>query len=144
MPPGPDFYSTTAQVIPTFVLTYAVERRFTETDPDRPSLRGLVWVPACFAVLISAEIAAVAGAAGATSTWSARLIVVALGLGSFLIVGPFVIGYVGDSLSDPQMREHIERSPIRAGCAGGMGTLVGYAVAFVPVIVAVVIAFIVI
>ena len=59
---------------------------------------------------------------------------------SFLIVGPFVIGYVADSLSDPKMPEHIDHAPARVGCAGGLATLVAYAVAFTPVLGSVVIA----
>jgi hypothetical protein len=138
--PGPDFYSTTAQVIPTIVLTYAVERRFTEADPDRPSYAGLLFVPICFAFLISGEAAAIAGAAGVGNVWGVRLIIIALGLGAFLIVGTFMIGYVVDSLNDPKMREQIDRSPLRTGCAVPLAILVAYTVAFVPVIASVVIA----
>jgi hypothetical protein len=128
--PAADFYSTTAQVIPTIVLTYAIERRFTSTDPDRPSFAGLLWVPLSLALLVAGEGAALAGAAGAATVWGARLIVVALGFGSFLIVGYFVIGYAGDSLRDPKMQEHIDRSPLATGCAVPLAMMVAYAVAF--------------
>jgi hypothetical protein len=110
------------------------------TAPDQPSLAGLLWIPLCFAFLIVGEGFAVAGAAGAGTVWGARLIIFALGLGSFLIVGTFVIGYVVDSLNDPRMQEHINQAPARVGCASGLATLAAYIVAFVPVVASVVIA----
>lgn len=134
----PDFFATGAQVIPTLLLTYVVERRFTERDAEQPPLPGLLWVAACIGLMVVGEMVALAGLAGSGGTWSARVVVLACGVALFLVVSPFVFGYMSDAFEDENERP-ISR-PTLTAVVGGLGALVSVVVAFSPIVAAVVVA----
>jgi hypothetical protein len=133
-----DFYTTTAQVIPTVVLTLVVERRFLDREVDQNPAASLAWVTFVMGALVVGEGAALAGAAGHGNAWFARVIVLAIGLGGFHLVGFFLLDRMGRDLE--AAREGVPRHPYLLGCLVPLVVLVNVVLAFAPLLVALYVA----
>lgn len=134
MPVSADFWSTTAQVIPALLLTYVVEREYTKPSESAPRSIGTLFVAATMGLGLLGEFLALRGLLSDGGTWSARLVVLAIGLLCWLIVGSFMIGYAPANLPD---RDEINRSPLRSGFLGGVSMLAAVVVAFLPLAAAI-------
>jgi hypothetical protein len=139
---GPEFYSTTAQVIPTVLLTLVVERRFLQREPEQNPAASLAWVTFVMGSLMLGEAAALAGIAGHGNPWYARAIVIALGLGGFHLVGYFLLDQMGRDLQS--MGEAVPRHPLLLGCVVPFVVLVNLGLVFTPLALAIFVAFFVI
>jgi hypothetical protein len=140
MAPGPDFYSTTAGVIATLLLTLVVERRFLRDEGEKGNnpLASLWWVSFVMAVLLLGEMAALAGTAGHGGTGAARCIVLALGIGAFQLIGYVLAGQLDESLEQLNKREM--KHPALLVFAVPSIVLFALLVLFAPLIAAIVIA----
>lgn len=93
---GPDFYATAAQVLPALFLVIILERRMNSfgVRPDEDPGAQPWWAVTLAAVIglaAAGQMAAVAGLAGMTSSFSERLIVIAIGACVSWVVARFLI-----------------------------------------------------
>jgi hypothetical protein len=139
----PELYTVGGGVIPTLLLTFAVERRFTEFDSATPPVVRLLWVPFVSLSLVIGEAAALAGVAGHPNRWFAALVVLAIGFGFWLIVGYFVFDANASALRSvgPDIDAATSVTSVAAtGLAGGCGTMIALVAGFAPMVLALVAA----
>jgi hypothetical protein len=103
---SPDFWATTAQVIPALLLAYVLEDRYTTPSESAPRSVATLFVAPTIGLGLTGEFLALRGLLGDGGPWSARLIIGAIGLLSCLIVGAFVWGYAPANLpGEPASRD---------------------------------------
>jgi hypothetical protein len=136
-----DFYATAAQVVATLLLAYIVERRWTEPSKTAPGAVAVLFVSFVTGALVVAEMLALAGVAGAGASWSPPVIVAAVGLALWLIVGAWLVEYAAETLPDGKL---VRRRPLAAGFLGASAILSAMLVLFglpvLTIIVAVIVA----
>jgi hypothetical protein len=139
----PEFYAVGAGVIPTLILTFAVEKRFTESDASTPPVVRLLWVPIVALSLVFGEAAALAGVAGHPNRWFAAFVVLAIGFGFTLIVGYFTVDASTKAMESvgPDLAAAMSVTSVAAtGMAGGCGIMIALTAAFAPMVLALVAA----
>ena len=133
-----DFHATAAQVVATLLLAYIVERRWTQPSKTAPHAVAVLFVSGVTAALVVAEMLALAGAAGAGPSWSPPIIVSAVGLALWLIVGSWLLEYATDTLPDGKL---VMRYPLAAGLMGALSMLFALLVLVGLLVLTVIVAF---
>lgn len=93
-----EFWSVTAQVIPTPLLTYAVERRFTASGEDGPNPGASLFVSVVVSMAVLGEFLALRGPLGDSGVGSARVVLIAIGTLTLLIFGRFLLGHLVENM----------------------------------------------
>lgn len=129
----PDFWATTAQVIPTLLLAYVLEERYTTPSRSAPRPVATLFVVAMIATGLTGEFLALRGLLGDGGSWSARFVVGATGALSCLIVAVFVWGCAPANLPGKQ---EIDRHPLLSGCLGSLAYAAAGLVTILPLVIA--------
>jgi hypothetical protein len=131
-----DFYTTTAQVIPTLLLTLVVERAFLEErKKGHGPLLGSLVVLAILCTMVIGEIAALMALSGIRHFWLDYAVVCAVAFGAIAVVSPLALRTVDTAVGDLATDVPASRVAfLLRACQVGTITLLGFFVAFIPLL----------